>query len=45
VLGAFETAEAIEALALEAVDLGPASAKLGEFELVVADEGWARTRP
>jgi hypothetical protein len=37
-LGALELLKAVEALALEAVDLGPASSKLSEFELTVADE-------
>jgi hypothetical protein len=44
-LSALEAGEAIEALALEAVDLGPASAKLGKFELVVADEGVSENPP
>lgn len=39
VLGALEDGEAVEALALEAVDLGPAATKLSEFELAPSDEG------
>src|SRR6478609_7418620 len=39
VLGALEAGEAVEALALEAVDLGPAATKLSEFKLAPGDEG------
>jgi hypothetical protein len=39
VLGALEAGETVEALALEAVDLGPAATELGNFELAAADEG------
>lgn len=44
-LGTGEAGKAVEALAVEAVDLGPASAKLGEFELVTADEGVGENPP
>jgi hypothetical protein len=44
-LSALEAGEAIEALSLEAVDLGPALAKLGKFELVAADEGVGENPP
>jgi hypothetical protein len=38
-LGAVEAGEAVEMLAVEAVDLGPASAKLGEFKLMPSNKG------
>ena len=44
-LGGFEARQAVEALALVAVDVGPAAAQLGQFELAAGDEGVGEDAP
>ena len=43
--GGFEGRQPVEALALVAVDVGPAAAQLGEFELMTLDEGVGENAP